>query len=212
MPKIYVYKLTSDDGGAPCVCERILSLAICKPAIRSVAKRGDIVLGFAGNDLYRDNSLVYAAKVTDNLDGQEYFSDSQYRTRPDCIYLWDGRFFKRKADAKFHPSPANLLRDLGEPSTYSRAHVLLSEGTESFRYFRDKCPVGYKKEFPLLTSLIQNLTQGHRVNFEPELRAELRRFIARIWDVPSAYRRTPVPDTVCDHKCGADDDVVGFEC
>jgi hypothetical protein len=37
MPKIYIYKLTSDDGGAPCVRDGILSLAICKPWIRSVA-------------------------------------------------------------------------------------------------------------------------------------------------------------------------------
>lgn len=36
MQRVYIYKLTGDDGGAPCVCDGILSLAICKPAIRAV--------------------------------------------------------------------------------------------------------------------------------------------------------------------------------
>jgi hypothetical protein len=213
MTKIYVYKMTSDDGGAPCVRDDWLTLAICKPAIRSVSKRGDVVLGFAGNELYRDNCLIYAAKVTDTLDGRDYFSNSRYRTRPDCIYRWDGRRFERKADARFHPSPTSLLHDLGEPPEYGRAHVLLSEGAESFRYFRDKCPAGYKQEFPHLRSLIENLAPGHRVNFEPPLLGELRRFIARVWDAPSAYPETPLPETARDHECGiADDDVVGVEC
>jgi len=38
MPKIYFYKLTCDDGGAPCVQDGLLSLAICKPMIRSTAE------------------------------------------------------------------------------------------------------------------------------------------------------------------------------
>ena len=78
MHRIYIYKLTSDDGGAPCVRDGILSLAICKPAIRSVAKHGSIVLGFAGNDLYKGNCLIYAATVTKNLDGRKYFSEPRY--------------------------------------------------------------------------------------------------------------------------------------
>jgi hypothetical protein len=204
--------MTSDEGGAPCVRDDLLTLAICRPAIRSVAKRGDVILAFAGNELYRDNCLIYAARVTDNLDGRAYFSESRYRTRPDCIYRWDGCHFERKADARFHPSPTNLPHDLGQPPRYERANVLLSEGPESFRYFRDKCPVGYKEEFPNLAALIQNLGQGHRVNFETSLLAELRRFIARLWDVPSPYRETLVPESACEHNCSADDDVVSVEC
>ena len=36
--KIYVYKMTADTGGAPCVYQGILSLAICKPKIRRKAE------------------------------------------------------------------------------------------------------------------------------------------------------------------------------
>jgi len=213
MSELYIYKLTSDDGGAPCIRDAMLSLAICKPAIRSVAGRGSVIFGFAGNDLYRANCLVYAAKVTETLDGRKYFSEAQYASRPDCVYRWDGTRFAWKKGSKYH-SPASLAHDLGEAPEYSRAHVLLSDGTENFRYFREKCPVPYKSEYPHLKSLIENLMQGHRSNFEPNLLAELRRFSRQLWDMPSAYQDTPIPDAGCEHKCGMGDDdvVVDFEC
>ena len=207
MPKIYIYKLTVDDGGAPCVRDDLLSLAICKPAIRSVARPGSIILGFAGNDLYPDNSLVYAAKVTEHLDGRIYFSEPRYGARPDCIYRWDSHRFERKPEAKFH-SRVDLAHDLGEAPEYGRANVLLSEGTKNFKYFREKCPIRYKKEYPYLKSLIENLTQGFRSSLEPNLLAELRRFLPRVWDARSAYRETPRPDAGCEHKCGIGDDGV----
>jgi len=40
MARIYFYKLTTDDGGAPCVQDGLLSLAICKPMIRGTAEVG----------------------------------------------------------------------------------------------------------------------------------------------------------------------------
>ena len=39
-PRFYLYKMTVDDGGAPCVQDRMLTLAICKPTIRRVAPEG----------------------------------------------------------------------------------------------------------------------------------------------------------------------------
>jgi len=212
MAKVYIYKLTSDDGGAPCVSKGVLSLAICKPKIRSVAKRGDIILGVAGNRLYQDNCLVYIARVTKNLDGRKYFSKSRYAARPDCIYRWDGRRFEWKSDSKFH-SRSNLTHDLGRGPGYKRANVLLSEAADTFKYFGANCPVDYKRRYPRLKSLVEGLGQGHRVNFEPELREELRRFVAQLRDVPSAYRETAIPDTPCRDKCRhADDHFVGVEC
>ena len=38
MTQVYIYKLTVDDGGAPCVHDGVWTLAICKPAIRSTAE------------------------------------------------------------------------------------------------------------------------------------------------------------------------------
>jgi hypothetical protein len=44
MSELFFYKLVGDTNGAPCVDNGLLTLAICKPMIRSVAKRGDWIL------------------------------------------------------------------------------------------------------------------------------------------------------------------------
>jgi hypothetical protein len=44
-PWPYVYKLTVDDGGAPCTDGGLLTLAICKPGIRTHAGVGDFICG-----------------------------------------------------------------------------------------------------------------------------------------------------------------------
>jgi Nucleotide modification associated domain 2 len=63
---IYLYKMTHDNGGAPCVSHGMLSLAICKPVIRRTATPdNDFILGFAGNGLPPAGRLVYAMRVTD---------------------------------------------------------------------------------------------------------------------------------------------------
>jgi Nucleotide modification associated domain 2 len=49
--RYYVYKMTTDNGGAPCIVDGVLTLAICKPGIRSTAEKGDWLFGFGGQDL-----------------------------------------------------------------------------------------------------------------------------------------------------------------
>jgi hypothetical protein len=133
--------------------------------------------------------------------------------RPDCIYTWNGHDFERRSDSQFHDSPSDLIHDLGEPPTYKRANVLLSEGSRHFRYFRDKPTVEYKKRYPLLKSLIERLGRGHRVNFGEELHEELKDFIKRVWAAPSAYQETILADGPCRDKCSNDDeDYASGEC
>jgi hypothetical protein len=212
MTKVYIYKMTVDDGGAPCVSGDILSLAICKPAIRSTSKPGNMIFGFAANSLYEDNCLVYVARVTDTLDGREYFSESRYAARPDSIYHWDGNRFEWKNNSKFH-SPFDLAHDLGEGPGYNRANVVLSETPENFRYFGADCPMDYKRDYPHLKSFVEELGQGHRVNFEPVLREELLRFIQSLWDTSSVYRETAVPTSPCRDKCShANEDFETIDC
>ena len=63
MARIYFYKLTADSGTAPCIQNGLLSLAICKPMVRSGANIDDFIFGFAANSLHRDNRWIYAARV-----------------------------------------------------------------------------------------------------------------------------------------------------
>lgn len=104
--RFYLYKMTADNGGAPCVQEGLLTLAICEPSIRRVAPEGSVIIGFAGHclsgDGYEDNSIVYAAVVSRRLADGEYYSRRQYARRPDCIYRRAGKRFARKARAVFH--------------------------------------------------------------------------------------------------------------
>jgi len=205
MTKVYIYKVTVDDGGAPCVHDGAWSLAICKPAIRATADEDNIILGFSGNNLYEDNSLIYIAKVTKRLDGRKYFRD-RYATRPDCIYEWDGRRFNRRVNAKFHSSPLDLAHDLGIHPIYKRANVLLSESKQNFRYFGETCPVEYKSKYPHLKTLIDGLGQGHRVNFKSELKQELRQFIEEVWRVRFRYHEPFIKEMPCRDSCSPADE------
>ncbi len=86
MPKIYFYKLTCDNNGAPCVHEGLLSLAICKPMIRGPAQPEDLIFGFAAKSLRRDNRLLYVARITDKVLDGGYYVQKQFAVRDDCIY------------------------------------------------------------------------------------------------------------------------------
>src|SRR6266550_1525544 len=95
--KLYFYKLVADSGGAPCVTQEFLSLAICKPMIRSTAKAGDVIFGFAANALHKDNRLIYIAVVKENLGTGRYFREHVYMNRDDCIT--DGKIVNSSSEA-----------------------------------------------------------------------------------------------------------------
>ena len=61
---IHVYKMMTHNGGAPCVHDDLLSLAICKPKIRKAAPIGSLIFGF-GKAL--GGRLIYTARVTGEL-------------------------------------------------------------------------------------------------------------------------------------------------
>ena len=144
MPKTYYYKLTIDNGGAPCVQDHLLSLAICKPTIRRCAQPGDWVVGFGANSFcvvsrqwpngrpVPGNPLIFMARVTTKeLDGT-YYLDGNFSNRADCIYERQGTRFQRRNGALYHEAPERLQDDLGTHPNYPKSSALLSE---DFRYF-----------------------------------------------------------------------------
>lgn len=172
MPKIYFYKLTVDDDGAPCVTPGLLSLAICKPMIRNTANEEDIIIGFAANSLHADNRLIYVARVTKKLRNGEYFKRPKYTARGDCIYEWRGGRFAVRAGAKHHGSDGDLVRDLGKHAAYLRANTLVSQ---EFCYFGQSGSDAYKKVFPAVAKAVANLGRGHRVHHDTKLLEDLER-------------------------------------
>ena len=159
MPKFFVYKLITDNGGAPCVTLDLLSLAICKPSIRSAAHTGDWIFGFGDNDGLQ-NRLIYIAEVTGKLTNSAYYLASVFKDRADCIYSQDRMgILQHRPGARFHGSDKDKATDIGDNPEYRRANVVLST---NFRYYgRAKSPT----IDPILQTFVRGLIQGHRSNF-----------------------------------------------
>ena len=176
--RTYVYKLTSDRGGAPCAlpaendAHPLLTLAICKPAIRRTALPGDRILGIsshalAKSDGYPLGAVIYAARVREGLEARDYFApDGVFTHRPDCIY----EFHRHNGTAahagrsNLHRGEQHLLKDLGRYPYYRNGRVLVSD---DFRYFGAGA-VRIPARLPLLRMVAEALGQGHRVFREDE--------------------------------------------
>ena len=178
MPRIYFYKLTTDNGGAPCVQDNLLSLAICKPMIRMRAQVGDLIFGFAANSLYRDNRLIYAAEISAKVCSGLYYRTPKFTKRGDCIYRWRNGRFERRKDARYHVEDHNLTHDLGAYPYYYRAKVLLSD---DFRYFGGDGSAEYKSRYSLIKCAIEHLGQGQRVNLPKQLHDQFLELKRQVW-------------------------------
>lgn len=184
-PDIYVYKMVTDNGGAPCVAGNLLSLAICKPKIRKTAAKDSLVFGFGGKK-YKER-LIYIARVTGKLEKDAYYRQREYARRPDCIYQVENDRPVRKVSAKYHFDSDQKRKDVG--FHFENAFVLLSE---DFRYLGRKGRDDFKKRYPKLQRLIEGLKQGHRRYRSAELREERAELLALKLEIWSKYRRMKV--------------------
>lgn len=206
MSRFYFYKLTEDNNGAPCLDESntLLSLAICKPAIRRTANRGDLIFGFAANSLHDDNRLIYIACITKKLVNGDYYTDPQYFTREDCIYRWDKDHYYWNPGSVHH-GDGYLNHDIGFQPNYKRANVLLSA---DFRYFGEYGNDDYKNQFPAVKLAVENLGIGHRVNHDNQLKIQLQELKNITWnETPQVISRSQTSKEyqgVCHRKgsCG----------
>jgi hypothetical protein len=208
--RTYLYKLTSDRGGAPCATlpppgePALLTLAICKPAIRRTAQSGDRILGITSHALanregYPLASVIYAAIVEEGIDARDYFSpNSTFQSRPDCIY----EFHRQNGTAhhtgrsNLHRAPANLLKDLGRYPYYRNGRVLLAH---DFRYF-GSAAIRIPTRLHLLNAAAESLGQGHRVYTEkdPESR-EADALFRHLWKHKTAHTPGTVDSDAYDH-------------
>ena len=176
MSRLYVYKVRYDDGTAPHVRDGLLSLALCKAAIRATAQVGDVLIGFAAKSMCSDQRLVYAANITTRLQHGDYFRGGAYAGRADRIYRWSGARLVPRAGVQVDDDEA--LADLGAAPAYKRANTLLST---DYRHFAQRRPADHAND-PVLRRLVDTLAQGHRVNHGARVRDALEQYLARIWD------------------------------
>ncbi len=209
--RTYLYKLTSDRGGAPCALEPapggspLLTLAICKPAIRRTAQPGDRILGItshalANRDGYPLLSVIYAAIVSEALDARDYFAASTpFTHRPDCIY----EFHRHNGTAahtgrsNLHAGEAHILKDLGRYPFYRNGRVVISD---DFRYF-GPAAVLIPARLHLLRTAAETLGQGHRVFVErdPESR-EADALFRHLWKRSTAFTAAEVDGDTYDRS------------
>ena len=181
MSRRFVYKLMYDSGGAPCVADGLLSLAICKPQIRRSAVRGDWVYGFGGNNDDPPNRLVFIAKVSQRIPSGRYYELSEFADRADAIYAWDGHGqLTLRADAKFHVDVSDHVRqkDIGTYPGFDKANVLISD---DYRYFGHKASDRWKSSCPHLVAAVEELGQGHLVRHSDDVLRELESLQKRLW-------------------------------
>jgi len=89
-----------------------------------------------------------------------------------------------KTSAKYHFDSDHRKKDVG--FHFKKAFVLVSD---DFRYLGQKGTDDYKKRYPKVRRLIEDLTQGHRRYHSAKLRNELMALKAAIW---RKYRRMKV--------------------
>ena len=207
--RTYIYKLTSDRGGAPCAPDpggegrALLTLSICKPAIRRTAQPGDRILGLtshslASSDGYPLNAVIYAAIVEEGIDARDYYGGERaFQHRPDCIYEFHrlNGTIGHSGRTPLHANPAYLPRDIGTYPYYKNGRTLLSH---DFRYFgAEAVPIPAK--LTELTQVAESLGQGHRVVHTEGLNRELDALFRTLWKKPTRYTPSMVADEAYDH-------------
>jgi hypothetical protein len=213
--RTYLYKLTSDRGGAPCAPppraghDPLLTLSICKPAIRRTAQPGDRIVGvtshsLAATDGYPLDSVIYAAIVSEGIEPREYYAQrSRFRSRPDCIYQFhrDNGTLTHTGRTRLHDDPAYEARDIGRYPFYRNARTLLCS---DFRYFGAGA-VTIPERLTMLRQIVQSLGQGHRVFDEkrgdeksPEAK-ELDALFKLLWKLPGSFTPRLVEDEAYGH-------------
>jgi hypothetical protein len=195
--KYYFYKLMYDAGSAPCVTSKLLSLAICKPKIRTSARVGDWIFGF-GSATRLGNRLIYIAEVTGKHGNGDYYNLQKYQRREDCIYQWNGDRLVWKPGSKFHINGS--WKDIGDPP-YQTANVLVSS---NFRYLGSEGTTEYLQQYPSLANSLSKLTQGHRVNHGERLEKELDRLRLEMWEKYPDQMKLGMPsDTIGKNSCNS---------
>lgn len=173
--RYFFYKLVADNGGAPCPYKNILSLAICKPMIRTSAKKGDVIFGFGGKKL--QNRIIYVAVVEKVV--TDYYINPLYKDRPDCIYKNVAGKYQWKESAQFHEE-GEFDSDVGKFPDYKRTKVILSN---DFRYLGREGTDDYLRNvnYTNIANSLKNLKRGHRVNHLVKLRDELEILKMNLW-------------------------------
>lgn len=108
MPKLFSYKMTHDTGFAPNPFWGFLTLATCKPRIRSAKTKdkGGWIAGFTSQGLCGDSvgkeRLVYLMQIEEKIAFADYFADPRFECKipklgeSQCVYKAGDNIYRPK--------------------------------------------------------------------------------------------------------------------
>lgn len=125
-PRLFVYRIVTDAGTAPHVGNGYLTLTICKPGIRRVAKAGDYVLALValqhtklvgkGDDRYYKAAYLFKVDETVSMEGYEAWCKSHGANTKMCSNSHFEGDCQYNAAGTWRPGPhdpSHRERDLG---------------------------------------------------------------------------------------------------
>ena len=172
--RVFSYIIDHDVGFAPNPFYGVCTLAACKPTIRRTAEVGDILVGTGARAL--SGKLIYWAKIEAVICYDEYWHKAEYFEKKAVM---NGSFMQCYGDNIYHTEVSGNI--VQEDSFHSRVDGVLSE--ENFERDVGKTDrVLICQEFLYLGKLaieiphkfkdIVHTTQGHKCNFEENLKTD----------------------------------------
>jgi len=149
MAAVYMYVVDRDVGFAPNPFHGYCTLATCKPGIRSTAQVGDWVVGMGGKNLGATGRCVFAMKVTDKIDFQEYWINRRYITkRPvrngsNLRLVGDNIYHRESGSSEWQQADSHHSKQDGAPNPVNVRNDTKSDKvliSEHFLYFGEEAP------------------------------------------------------------------------
>lgn len=165
--KLCTHVIKADTGLAPNPFHGYCTSAICTPShMNAGLERGDWLIG--NSDRADGNRLVYAMRISEVLDMDDYFRDARFQAKKpnpagtpqeqcgDNFYYKDnGRW--RRLPSRFHNTPEAFKKDLGKHLTGRPVFV-----SQQFYYFGEN-PVAIPSRLERIVRKVQGIqyTDGH---------------------------------------------------
>lgn len=185
--KCYTYVVARDFGFAPNPFGGFCTLATCKPAIRSIAKVGDWILGTGSAKMKLQGKLIFAMEVTEKLTYNDYWNDPRFQCKKplmncslkkaygDNIYFYD-ELNKNWLQSNSHHSNADGSINYHNLNRDTRINKVLI--STCFYYFGKNCPllpdefnekVCHGRSHKNITNIedIEKIVMWIKNNFEP---------------------------------------------
>ncbi len=150
MAAVYMYVVDRDVGFAPNPFHGYCTLATCKPGIRSTAHIGDWVVGMGGKNLDATGRCIFAMKVTDKIDFQEYWTNRRYITKKpvrngsNLRLVGDNIYHRESGSSEWQQTDSHHSKPDGSPNPVNVRNDTRSDKvliSEHFFYFGKDAPL-----------------------------------------------------------------------